>query len=227
MVLKLSVAAERDASRIAAIHMAAFGFNQLLQAQFPTAAIRDKLQISIADKALKDIQDPKTAVLVVRDQDDIISFAKWSLPVLESDSYIEPPWIWPEGTNHAVLDEWTEKVEAAKKKLLGQIPCFHLSFIGTDPLHERRGAASLLLKWGIEQCERHNAPAYLESTVDAAQLYERHDFKAAEKISMALDGTVEGMVNGDSQIVYSETCFLYVPSSADHTAETVLSSVGR
>lgn len=89
-----------------------------------------------------------------------------------------------------------------------------LSFIGTDPPHERRGAASLLLQWGIEHCERDKAPAYLESTVDAGRLYERHSFEASEKISMVLDGTVEGVVEGGTPIVYSETCFIYGPTSS-------------
>ena len=122
MALELSVALESDADRIAAVHMAAFGSNALLQAQFPTAAIRRQLEICIAKKALDDINDPKTAVLVVRHQNEVISFAKWSLPVLNSEPYVEPPWQWPEGTDYAVLDPWTERVEAAKQKVLGDAP---------------------------------------------------------------------------------------------------------
>ena len=122
MALELSVALESDADRIAAVHMAAFGTNALLQAQFPTAAIREQLQLCIAKKAVDDIKDPKTAVLVVRHQNEVISFAKWSLPVLASERYVEPPWQWPEGTNYAVLDPWTERVEVAKEKILGDAP---------------------------------------------------------------------------------------------------------
>lgn len=127
MTLTLSPANESDADRIATIHMAAFGANLLLRAQFPTAAIRDELRTCIAEKALADIRDAKTAVLVIRDnQNEIISFAKWSLPVFESEIYVETPWRWPEGTNLAVLDEWTKKVEAAEKKVLGGGPCYRM-----------------------------------------------------------------------------------------------------
>ncbi len=124
MALKLSAAVESDADRIAAIHMAAFGGNVMLHAQFETATIRDELRICIAKKALEDIRDQRTAVLVVRDQNKIVSFAKWSLPILESETYVEPPWLWPEGTNFAILDEWTDKVEAAKQNILGNTPCY-------------------------------------------------------------------------------------------------------
>ena len=83
-----------------------------------------------------------------------------------------------------------------------------LSFIGTDPPHERRGAASLLLQWGIEHCKRDNLPAYLESTLNAGSLYEKHGFRAAESLSMVL----EGMTKDGAPVVYEETCFVFDPS---------------
>ena len=125
-----------DADRIADIHMAAFGTNLLLQAQFPTPAIRDELRGCIARKALADIHDAKTAVLIVQDegeQNKIIGFAKWHLPVSVSEDYEEPVWLWPAGTNLAVLDEWTEIVEAAKQRIIGNEPYYRQSGISSPP----------------------------------------------------------------------------------------------
>ena len=125
MPLHVSPAPETDASRIAAIHMAAFGTNTMLLAQFPTPTIREKLQICIAEKALADIRDPNIAVLVVRDEDEVISFAKWSLPVREEGgTFAEAPWLWPEGTNWEVLDQWAGVVESAKDRVIGEVPCY-------------------------------------------------------------------------------------------------------
>ena len=129
MPLHVSRASEAHASRIAAIHMAAFGTNPMLLAQFPTPTARDKLQICIAAKALADIQDPKIAVLVVRDDErgddgEVISFAKWSLPVRGGERYVEAPWLWPEGTDLEVLDRWTGVVEGAKERVVGEGACY-------------------------------------------------------------------------------------------------------
>jgi len=124
MTLEVAVAAQSDADRIADIHMAAFGTNALLRAQFPTPAIRDQLRECIAQKAADDIRDPNIAVLVVRDEGQMVSFAKWSLPVFELGTYMETPWIWPEGTNFPILSEWTEKAEAAQQKVLGELPSY-------------------------------------------------------------------------------------------------------
>ena len=62
-------AIRQDAPRIAEIHMAAFGRNAMLHAQFPTPATREALQTCIRDKAVADIEDPKTTVLVVTSSD--------------------------------------------------------------------------------------------------------------------------------------------------------------
>lgn len=63
--LRMRTATPGDAPRIAEIHMAAFGSNAMLHAQFRAPVIRRGLQISIENKALADIEDPKVTVLVV------------------------------------------------------------------------------------------------------------------------------------------------------------------
>ena len=128
MASEPTFATESDASRIADIHMAAFGSNPLFLAQFPTPAIRHQLRSRIAQKAADDIRDPYVAVLVIRDQKQVVSFAKWSLPVEASAIYVEAPWVWPEGTDLAVLEQWTEMVEGAKQRALGGLPAYRRLF---------------------------------------------------------------------------------------------------
>ena len=73
---------------------------------------------------MADIRDPTKAVLVVKDGNDIISFAKWDLPVSEGEAYVETPWVWPDGTNLAILDVWIEKVEEAEERVLDGQQCY-------------------------------------------------------------------------------------------------------
>lgn len=84
--LSLRTAIPEDASRIAEIHMAAFGSNAMLHAQFPTPAIRKRLQTSIEEKALADIRDPKTTVLVVEgfDSENQLSQVPVTTPFLQA-----------------------------------------------------------------------------------------------------------------------------------------------
>jgi len=126
MPLTLSIATEAEAEsvaqRIADIHMNAFGSNYMLLAQFPTPAVREGLRQSIFRKAIDDINDSKTTVVLVKDGDEIISFAKWVDPIREGESYEEPPWHWPEGTRLDILDDWTGRVEKASDEVLGSRP---------------------------------------------------------------------------------------------------------
>ena len=120
-MLLLTLASASDADSIASVHMAAFSSNAMLLAQFPTAAARHDLKNCIAEKALADIKDPMMRVLVVRELDEVIGFAKWHLPILSSE-YEESPWHWPPETNRAILNSWIERVEGTKQKVLGHIP---------------------------------------------------------------------------------------------------------
>ncbi|KAI1377029.1 putative GNAT family acetyltransferase [Hypoxylon crocopeplum] len=210
MPISLAFAQHADAARIAEIHMAAFGSNEMLLAQFPTSFVRDALKKCIELKASADIDDPKTTVLIIRDsisgglETKIIAFAKWSLPVPVDENYTEPPWIWPPGTNLKILDGWTEKSEEAQSRAVGDAPCYRLTFMGTDPEYERRGAARMMVQWGIEQCKKEDVPAYLESTLEAAPFYRRLGFVDVEKFSL------EYRISGyDMPKVYEEISFIY------------------
>ncbi|OAX83303.1 hypothetical protein ACJ72_02336 [Emergomyces africanus] len=209
MPLTLSYAKEGDVDEIANIHLASFGKNMMLRAQFPTPALVAGLRISLMDKAREEIHDAQWAVLVVRDQEAIISFAKWKRPVINTDSYSEAPWQWPKGTRMDILNEWTRRVEDVSNKVIGTTPCYCLSFIGTHPEHERRGAASMLIRWGLEHSAKEGVPIQLESTMVAWPLYKKLGFEDKGRIQMQLEGVGE---DGQS-VLYEELCLLYCPKT--------------
>lgn len=57
----------------------------------------------------------------------IVAFAKWSHPVLRGEDYVEPPWIWPEGTDLNTLGAWTAKAAEAESRSLRGAPCYRMS----------------------------------------------------------------------------------------------------
>ncbi|PGH09490.1 hypothetical protein GX51_00595 [Blastomyces parvus] len=206
MPLTLTNAEESDVGDIADIHLASFGQNMMLRAQFPTPALREGLRVSLMDKAREEIRDPQWAVLVIRDENEIISFAKWKRPVNDA-AYHEAPWRWPEGTRMDILDEWTKKVDDACSRAIGNTPCYCLSFIGTHPKHERRGAASMLIRWGMERSASENVPIQLESTLVAWPVYKKLGFEDKERIHMRLEGVGE---KGQS-VIYEEMSLVWRP----------------
>jgi hypothetical protein len=144
MPLVLSHATPHDAVRISEIHMAAFSSNGMLLAHFLHPRSAPRFKSSIEERALADINDPKTSVLVVRELEmiqmdmdmdvdgaqnnvgrgKIISFAKWCHPAKEGEDYTEPQWVWPEGTEREILEKWTRVVDEAQEKVLGREPSY-------------------------------------------------------------------------------------------------------
>lgn len=48
--------------------------------------------------------------------------------------------------------------------------------MGTDPVHQGRGAAKMLTRWGLERAVKEGLPVYLESTINAIPLYVKLGF---------------------------------------------------
>jgi GNAT superfamily N-acetyltransferase len=78
--------------------------------------------------------------------------------------------------------------------------------MGTDPLHQKRGAATMLVQWGIERCKREGFLAYLESTMEAVSLYMKNGFTVGTEISLRIDGSDES-----SSSKYEECACIFRP----------------
>ena len=59
-----------------------------------------------------------------------------------------------------------------------------LKLLHTNPEHQRRGAASMLLKWGADEADRLGLESYLEASPDGKFLYEKRGFRELETIKM-------------------------------------------
>ncbi|TVY42845.1 Allophanate hydrolase [Lachnellula subtilissima] len=209
MVLQLSDAAPEDVDRIASVHLSAFDSNVLLHAQFPTPASLAFLHSLLSQELLHTIQNVQTAgkaVMVVRDTDaenEIIGFAKWDLPSVSNKEY-HAGVKWHMDVRKEFLDVYHEKAERAKVRVIGDKSCYRLTFIGTHPDFQGKGAATLLTKWGLERAKQDNVPVYLESTVAASSLYRRLGFMSLDGLSMSLPP----VGNDSGPNVYEELCML-------------------
>jgi ribosomal protein S18 acetylase RimI-like enzyme len=64
-------------------------------------------------------------------------------------------------------------------------PHFYLFALGVDPSKQGRGIGSALLKASFERIDAANAPAYLETSLEAnRRLYERHGFRVQKELQL-------------------------------------------
>jgi hypothetical protein len=126
MVLKLSAATPDDVERIAEVHLASFDSNPLLHAQFPPSlASLHSILCQETLTVVKDGQNPRKAVMVVRDSTEdnqIISFAKWDLPGPQSALHTNI--IWHEDVKQEYLDKYHDLAESAKRRVIGDAKCY-------------------------------------------------------------------------------------------------------
>lgn len=74
-------------------------------------------------------------------------------------------------------------------------PCWHLPVIAADPVRQRQGLGSALMKYALQVCDRDGLGAYLESTNTAnVSLYQRHGFEIAGEIQVGSAPTIRPMV---------------------------------
>lgn len=73
-----------------------------------------------------------------------------------------------------------------KRELLGQRPYYSLDTLVTLPQHERRGAGSMLVRWGCELADKAGVEAYVEASLMGAPMYARHGFVAARELELDL-----------------------------------------
>ncbi|KAI6803780.1 NAD(P)-binding protein [Hortaea werneckii] len=121
---------------------------------------------------------------------EIVAVAQWSF-ALEGDdernktlqfTNEQPPANWPEGGNWELRRFFKIEWEAWRAKTMGGKPYIELNVLVTHPKHERRGAATQLLRWGCEQADRLGVAMCLESTPTGLKLYERFGFRTGKVI---------------------------------------------
>jgi N-acetylglutamate synthase-like GNAT family acetyltransferase len=56
----------------------------------------------------------------------------------------------------------------------------------TDPKQQRRGAAGLLMRWGMQKADELGIPMYLESSTDAHEFYKKLGFQDVEVFEVDL-----------------------------------------
>ena len=62
-----------------------------------------------------------------------------------------------------------------------------LDFLATLPQYQRRGAASVLLRWRMEQAAERGVGIFLEATMDGYQLYRKRGWKDVHELTMNYD----------------------------------------
>lgn len=136
----------------------------------------------------------------VDDDNEIIAIARWHLypqgyrykehqhwePLSLSEKEDESS----EGWNSALHDRILNQRDQYRDDwiLPAGAPCWILTHLVTRSSQRRKGAAKMLVRWGVEKAEETKFRAFLEAGVAGVELYRQAGFKAAgEPVEVEID----------------------------------------
>ncbi|KAJ4308615.1 hypothetical protein N0V84_011992 [Fusarium piperis] len=128
----------------------------------------------------EELMDSHCQLLVVTNKDtpdsaeEIVAFGKWGLPGASID---DPPPVeaWPSNGELAV--DFFGAMTNGHREYMGDSPHYYLECIGTHKDWRGKGAAGLMIRWGLERADADKLPSFLEATPKGRPIYEKFGFK--------------------------------------------------
>ncbi|KAF9894808.1 hypothetical protein FE257_004429 [Aspergillus nanangensis] len=120
----------------------------------------------------------------------IMACAKWDFQPENRGNRFPP---WHEDSNQSECGAFFGECDAARQAVMKDRKHYFLDILVTDPDHRRRGAATLLLRWGCDMADQAGMPIYLDATESGAPVYQKHDF-VIQPVSIPLPGDIVAMV---------------------------------
>jgi len=154
------------------------------------------------DRVTREIRDGvvKKGILYLKCVDhstgQIIAGARWrfmkpanhnaserTLDEIEEDFKIPEPY---DESHPDVVKSFYDLFNANKREILDTRPYYVLDTLVTLPEHERRGAGSMLVRWGCDRADEAGVEAYLEASPMGAPMYAKHGFIAVKEVELDL-----------------------------------------
>lgn len=182
MALTLRPATPADAHQIVDIYFSAFSQDAISLLCFPrTDAVRAFWLNMITDE----LADPTAQFVCVTAGDSVVAFAQWNPP--SKPAPIDLP-TWPADTDVALANSFFGGLFSSHERLMGRRPHWYLELVATRPEFQGKGAAGMLLRWGLEQADRDGVEVYLEASPEGKPIYEHFGFGELESMVIDLEG---------------------------------------
>ena len=205
MPLEVRVAVDADMPRTVDIFLHASN-RSWLETLAPSGISPASRDIMIENNH-KDLNDPQCAFMKVVDtdlDDEVIAFAKWYVYRTErpkSEWERNDSRDWGPDWNRGLLQEFFGELGAKKRKHIAGMPhCCKpkdstswcrpvayfsvLALLDTHPNHQRRGAGTMLVQWGINVADEAGLCCYLEASSAGYALYHKMGFKDVDVIDV-------------------------------------------
>ncbi|RFU81553.1 hypothetical protein TARUN_647 [Trichoderma arundinaceum] len=190
MPLEIVPATEADLLQSIAIEKRAYGPNKTSPVFFPGEGMSDEDRIAIMTRRRD--EEPACQWMKIVDTDleakgenGMVAFTLWFIWSGDLRPSF-PERKWGAGTNVEACDAFFGEMDRRWWKRFEGKPHVYLKLLHTDPVHQRRGAGSMCLRWGAAEADRLGLVSYLEASEEGRLLYEKHGYKEVDRITVDL-----------------------------------------
>ncbi|KAM5369636.1 hypothetical protein ACJZ2D_008895 [Fusarium nematophilum] len=105
----------------------------------------------------------------------IVAYAKWDLATPKERGPRYPPW--SEDMPSQACDAFFNRLESERQRVMaGGKEHYYLDMLVTHPDYQRRGAGSMLVKWGCDLADKNHVELYVDASKMGALLYRKFGF---------------------------------------------------
>ncbi|KAF7549647.1 hypothetical protein G7Z17_g6255 [Cylindrodendrum hubeiense] len=184
MSFQMRKATPADIPALCAVYFSAFSDTIVGRQVFPSSS--EAARVFWIKSLTKALPNPNFEFLVMttRSEDDsaeqVVGYAKWVRPGTPIN--MPPPAdAWPQDADPALAVEFFGKLTAKHKQIMEGRPHWYLDLIGVRKEWMGKGAASPLMRWGLERADEDGLPIFLESTPNGRGMYEKYGFRVLDR----------------------------------------------
>ncbi|KAJ5086875.1 hypothetical protein NUU61_008182 [Penicillium alfredii] len=109
----------------------------------------------------------------------LVAFGKWDLSTPEERGRRFP--LWHIDSPFQDCENLIKGLDGERKRVMGDQKHYYLDTVGTHPNYQRRGAGSMIVKWGCDLADHDGVAAYVDASKEGAPLYKRFGFEDFSK----------------------------------------------
>ncbi|KAJ5494605.1 hypothetical protein N7463_010692 [Penicillium fimorum] len=176
--LVLELATPEDVPAITEVWFASFT-QPVIRQLFPNTRGMQQWQ---RDRHHEDIQKSHYRYLRVVDIESkdqqgrprLVAFGKWDLAMPDERGRRFP--LWHADSPYQQCEHLISELEKARKRVMSNEKHYYLDSLGTHPDYQRRGAGSMMVRWGCDLADKDGVAAYVDASKEGASLYLKHGF---------------------------------------------------
>ncbi|KAF7551497.1 hypothetical protein G7Z17_g4993 [Cylindrodendrum hubeiense] len=180
MSFQMRKAVPADIPALCAVYFSAFADTMVGRQVFPPSS--EAARVFWVENLTTELPDPNFEFLVMTNRSDgdseeqIVGYAKWVRPGTPIE--MPPPFdAWPQDGNPTLAVEFFGGLTATHKRMMEDRPHWYLELIGVRKEWMGKGAASPLMRWGVERADEDGLPCFLEATPNGRGMYEKYGFR--------------------------------------------------